>query len=86
MAQVPIDRLIQKSGSLYKLVLLAAKRAKELADGSPSLIETPKRKITTVALEEILSDKVYYKAVEPEAGSGKRKSASSKEEKKKRAA
>lgn len=64
MAQVPIEDLLKRCGSAYKLVLLAAKRAKELADGSPTLVETSQRKITSLALEEILQGKVLYKEEE----------------------
>lgn len=64
MAQVPIEELLKRCGSAYKLVLLAAKRAKELADGSPTLVESQSRKVTTLALEEILQGKVLYKEEE----------------------
>jgi DNA-directed RNA polymerase subunit omega len=66
MAQVPIEELLKKCGSVYRLVILAAKRAKEIAEGSPSLVETPQRKVTSVALEEILQGKVLYKPDEEE--------------------
>ena len=84
MTQVAIEELLKRSGSVYKLVILAAKRAKELAEGALPLIETDQRKVTTVALEEILQGRVLYQAEEP---TGKRgKGAKAKEEKKKRAA
>lgn len=82
MAQVPIEELLKKTGSAYRLVLLAAKRAKELAEGSPTLVNTSKHKATSVALEEILQGKVSYKAQEPEAGSKSGRGAGGKEEKK----
>ena len=85
MAQVPIEELLKQSGSLYKLVLLAAKRAKEVADGAPRLVESDHRKVTSVALEEILQGKVLYKAPESEAGSGKHGRGSRAREEKKRA-
>ncbi len=72
MAQVPIEELLKRCGSVYRLVILAAKRAKEIAEGSPPLVETPQRKVTSVALEEILEGKVLYKTDKPEAGSGKK--------------
>jgi DNA-directed RNA polymerase subunit omega len=71
MAQVPIEELLKKTGSAYKLVLLAAKRAKELAEGSPALVNTSQHKATSIALDEILAGKVSYKAQEPEEGSTK---------------
>ena len=85
MSQVPIEDLLKRCGSIYKLVILASKRAKELADGSPALVDTSNKKVTTVALEEILQGKVLYKGNEA-AGSGKKGRGAKKEEKKKRAA
>ena len=85
MAQVPIEELLKRCGSVYKLVILAAKRAKEVADGAPALVDTSYRKATSIALEEIVEGKVLYKADEAEAGSAKKgRGAKAKEEKKKR--
>ncbi len=81
MAQVPIEELLKKCGSVYRLVILAAKRAKELADGSPTLVETSQRKITSVALEEILQGKVLYKADADSAGKRGRGAKAKKEKK-----
>ena len=87
MAQVPIEELLKRCGSIYKLVILAAKRAKEIAEGSPALVETRQRKVTTVALEEIAQGKVLYKVEEIEARSGQKgRGAKAKEEKRKKAA
>lgn len=87
MAQVPIEDLLKRCGSIYKLVILAAKRAKEVADGSPALVDTPHRKVTSIALDEILQGKVLYKAEETESTAGKKgRSSRAKDEKKKRAA
>ena len=87
MAQVPIEELLKRCGSVYKLVILAAKRAKEVAEGSPPLVETHQKKVTSIALEEILQGKVLYKVEAPETRPGKRgRGAKAKEEKKKRAA
>ncbi|MBI4004219.1 MAG: DNA-directed RNA polymerase subunit omega [Candidatus Omnitrophica bacterium] len=96
MTQVAIEELLKRCGSVYKLVILAAKRAKEIAEGAPPLVETEQRKVTSIALEEILHGRVLYQAEEP-AGPGKRSRArpgdgdrraggKAKEEKKKRAA
>ena len=85
MSQVAIEGLLKQCGSVYKLVILAAKRAKEIAEGAPPLVEIEQRKVTSIALEEILSGRVLYKVEEP-AGAGKRSRGKAKEEKKKRAA
>ena len=86
MAQVAIEDLLKQCGSIYKLVILAAKRAKEVAEGAPPLVDTERKKVTSVALEEIVQGKVLYRQDEAEASSGKKgRGAKSKEEKKKRA-
>lgn len=98
MTQVAIEGLLKQCGSVYKLVILAAKRAKEIADGAPPLVETEQRKVTSIALEEILQGRVLYQVKEMAGGAGKRGrarhgasegragGAKAKEEKKKRAA
>lgn len=60
MSYVPLEKLIDKSfGSMYKLVTLVAKRALELAEGAPRLIDAPSDiKVTTLAMEEIALGKV----------------------------
>ena len=86
MAQVAIEELLKRCGSVYKLVLLSAKRAKELADGSPALVESSSRKATTIALEEILQGRVLYKSDEPAGGPAKGRRAKAKDDKKKKGA
>ena len=86
MAQVPIEGLLKQCGSVYRLVILAAKRAKELADGAPPLVETEHRKVTSVALEEILQGKVRYKQEAGDEKVGRKRTVKAKDEKKKRAA
>lgn len=63
MSYIPVERIIDKAeGSLYKLVILASKRALELSEGMPSLVETnPDIKSTTTALREIAEGKVILK-------------------------
>lgn len=60
MGYPPIEDLLPKAGgSVYKLVRMAARRAIELADGNPKLIQVPdSEKTPTVALEEIRAGKV----------------------------
>ena len=60
---VPIEPLMEKIGSIYKLVIVAARRALELNEGAPRLVEAdPKAKPSTVALAEITAGKVSAKA------------------------
>jgi len=60
MAFQPLEKLLpQANFQMYKLVLMAARRATELADGQPALIESPSLpKATTIALDEIVAGKV----------------------------
>ncbi len=60
-----MEKLLEKtSGSLYKLVILAARRALELSDGSPKLVDAgPKEKPGTIVLREIAAGKVRMKLV-----------------------
>ena len=65
MPNAAIDRLYNKVGSTYKLVILAALRAIELSDGAANLVGAkPEEKPVNVALKEILDGKVTYKLKE----------------------
>ncbi len=52
---------MDKTNSMYKLVILASKRALELNEGSPKLVETDSKKVTTIALQEIQRNKISIK-------------------------
>lgn len=62
MPYVALETLLDKSGgSIYKLVILAAKRALEIAEGQPKLVAAAASvKPSTVALHEIAEGKVEY--------------------------
>lgn len=65
MKTVPIQELYNKTNSLYKLVILAARRAIELSEGAAKLVETtPEEKPSNIALKEIMADKISYKVKE----------------------
>ena len=57
------EKLLDKScGSIYKLVILSAKRALEIAEGQPKLVQVNADvKPSTVALYEIAAGKVQAK-------------------------
>lgn len=77
MGYQPLEKLLPRANnSIYKLVLMASKRATELADGAPRLIEFPSSsKTTTIALDEIMAGKVETKETADlrEKGEGKPK-------------
>jgi DNA-directed RNA polymerase subunit omega len=61
-SSISVENLLDKTdNSIYKLVILASKRALELNEGSPKLVETESKKISTVALEEIREGKIGMK-------------------------
>jgi len=61
MSYVPVQDLLAKTNSIYKLVVLASKRAVELNAGAPRLVEADGEKISSIALEEIAQGKVKLK-------------------------
>ncbi len=72
MGQQPLEDFLKQTPSVYKLVILAAKRAMELNDGAPKLIHSDAAKVSTQALEEIRQGKVTYEVIEtPEKASVK---------------
>ena len=68
MAYIPVEELLDKVESRYKLVILASRRAAELNSGGQRLVDiSAKAKISTIALEEIREGKIIYKEVESKA-------------------
>lgn len=52
--------VLEKGDSRYTLVMLAAKRARQIVEGSQPLIDTNSKKAVTIAIEEIIDGKVKY--------------------------
>ena len=56
------DELVKKTKSVYKLVILAARRAVELSEGGQPLVSvTPEDKPGNIALKEILEGRISLK-------------------------
>lgn len=64
MAYMPVEKIFKGSNSIYKITILAARRAVELNNGARKLIDTATSKFSTIALEEIIAGKVKYKIKE----------------------
>ena len=65
MQEVEIDKLYNKVGSMYKLVVMASRRAIELNEGAAKLVDAgPEVKQSSIALKEILEGKIFYKVKE----------------------
>ena len=59
---VPREKLLDKIGSVFKLVNVAARRAMQLSEGEPPLVEVdPKKKPALVALKEIAEGKIGFR-------------------------
>ena len=58
MNQPPVDLLREKVDSRYTLGVAAAKRARQVLDGAPKLVDVESDKPVTIALWEIGEDKL----------------------------
>jgi DNA-directed RNA polymerase subunit omega len=56
----PINKIRTKVDSKYTLVILAAKRARDLIDGKPQLIEDDDEVPVSIAAKEIYDDFITY--------------------------
>jgi DNA-directed RNA polymerase subunit omega len=59
MTQPPIDKLIDMIDSKYALCCLVAKRARQLLDKKPELLEETNIKAISYAAQEIYEGKVH---------------------------
>ena len=60
MARLTIEDCLDKVPNCYSLVLLASKRARQLSQGVPVLVEDLGEKATVLALREIAAGKVSH--------------------------
>jgi DNA-directed RNA polymerase omega subunit len=65
MVYVALENLLDKSNnSIYKLVILASKRALEIAEGQPKLVDiASSTKPSTIALHEIAAGRVESRKI-----------------------
>lgn len=63
-----LDLLLSKVDSKYTLVVLTARRAREVVAGDAIMVNSKSNKAVTIALEEIGADKVSYERVKPIGG------------------
>lgn len=57
----------ERLDSAYRLVIIAAKRSKELQRGADTRIESPAHKHTTVAIQEVKAGKVDWDNIDRKA-------------------
>ena len=61
MAFPSLEHALNKVSNRYLLVVLAAKRARQLNRGAPARVDSRHKKPTSGALEEIAAAKVEYR-------------------------
>jgi DNA-directed RNA polymerase subunit omega len=71
MARVTVEDCLPLVDNRFALVLLGAKRARQLMAGARPIIETSKNKPSVLALREVATGKVKYDRDVREALSGK---------------
>lgn len=67
MARVTVEDCLSKVDNRFELVLVASKRARQLANGKEALVAWENDKPTVVALREIAEDKVTKTMLAEEA-------------------
>lgn len=67
MLNPSVNDLVEIVGSKYTLVVLAAKRAREINLGAIPMVDMPNsNKAVTIATQEIYESKVFYTVIEEE--------------------
>ena len=67
MLNPSVNDLVKKVGSKYTLVILAAKRARELnVGGIPTIDTESNEKSVSIATREIMEGKIHYTVIEEE--------------------
>jgi DNA-directed RNA polymerase subunit omega len=61
MAFPSLEQALNKVSNRYMLVVLAAKRARQLNRGAAARVETRHKKPTSTSMEEIAASKVEYR-------------------------
>ncbi|HEV8675066.1 MAG TPA: DNA-directed RNA polymerase subunit omega [Methylomirabilota bacterium] len=62
-----LEHCLEKISNRYLLVVLAAKRSRQLNRGAAPQVETKRKKWTSAALEEVIASKLRPKRHEEEA-------------------
>lgn len=62
MIKPPLEALLDRVDNKYALVIIAAKRARQLKEGALPLVDVESGNPVTVALEEIAAGKIRFEA------------------------
>jgi len=61
MARITVDDCLEKVSTRFELVHIAAKRVRQIREGSDYLVNSPKNEDIVVALREVAAGKVFLK-------------------------
>ncbi len=60
MIKPPLEALLDRVSNKYALVIVAAKRARQLKDGALPMVDVDSGSPVTIALEEIAAGKIRF--------------------------
>ncbi|MCT4660380.1 MAG: DNA-directed RNA polymerase subunit omega [Tissierellales bacterium] len=66
MYNPPIDELLEKVGNRYSLSMIISKRARQIIDGSETIVEKKTEKIIDLAIDELDQDMLSYRRMTEE--------------------
>jgi DNA-directed RNA polymerase omega subunit len=61
MSFPPLEKCLEQISNRYLLVVLSAKRSRQLNRGSAAQVDSRRKKWTSVALDEVIGGKVHGK-------------------------
>ena len=61
MARITVEDCLRKVKNRFQLVHMAAKRVRQIREGSDYLVSSPKNEDSVIALREIAAGKVFVK-------------------------
>lgn len=60
MIRPSLDQLMEKVDSKYTLVIIGARRGREIQAGTPKQVDSKSNKPVTIALEELVAGKLFF--------------------------
>lgn len=58
--------MLKKADNGYTLVSITSKRARQLIDGAPKLVDMDSNRPVTIAVNELYEDKIVYRRILPD--------------------
>lgn len=65
MIKPSLDQLMDKVDSKYTLVIIAARRGRDLQAGKSKMVDSRSNKPVTIALEELVGGKLFFERTRP---------------------